>query len=246
MENSKPVLLDNVEHHDLRVIAGHSAALGDALNQVRVFPNEFAEVQREYPIFFRRNEQGGFYAIALLGLDRDENLFLDDRGWNARYIPAVQQRGPFMLGFREASGNDAGDDAPAPMVLIEPGHPRLSRSEGEPLFLAHGGNAPALERHVHVLRTIHQGITVNDAVFAAFLDAGILAPIKAELRVDDDLQYDIPDLFSISGEALARLDGTVLARLNAAGYLALAFHVLASVGNIQHLITLKNRKRRGA
>ena len=242
MENSKPVLLDNVEHHDLRVSTGHAPAFGDAVNQVRVFPNEFAEIQREYPIFFRRDAQGAFYAIALLGFDRDENLFLDSKGWNARYVPAGQQRGPFLLGFREAGDGDPG----APMMLVDLAHPRLSRSEGEPLFLPHGGNAPVLEHYLRVLRTLHGGLGLNDDVFAAWLEAGILAPVKVDVRIDDTTGYDIPDLFSISGEALAQLDGAVLAGLNARGYLGMAFHVLASLGNMPHLIALKNRKRQGA
>ena len=240
MENSQPVLLDNVAHHDLRVITGHSAAFGDAVNQVRVFPNEFSEVQREYPIFFRRDAEGAFYAIALLGFDRDENLFLDSTGWNARYVPAGHDRGPFLLGFP-----DSGDAAAGPMMLIDPAHPRLSRSEGYPLFLPHGGNTPVLERHIQVLRTLHNGLEVNDAVFAAWLDAGLVAPVKVDIRIDDTTGYDIPDLFSISAEALAGLDGPVLAALNANGYLAMAFHVLTSLGNVPHLIALKTRKRQG-
>jgi hypothetical protein len=244
MQNSKPVLLDNVEHHDLRIITGHSAAFGDAVNQVRVFPNEFAEVQREYPIFFRRDAEGAFYAIALLGFDRDENLFLDGKSWNARYVPATLDRGPFLLGFRET--DDANGDPGAPMMLIDPAHPCLSRSEGEPLFLPHGGNAPILERHIQALRTLHIGLSLNDEVFAAWLDAGIVAPVKVDARIDDTTGYDIPDLFSISAEALAQLDGPALVKLNENGSLALAFHVLASVANLQHLIALKIRKQQGA
>ena len=243
MATSKPVLLDNVTHHDLRVIAGHSAALGDAVNQVQIFPNEFADVQREYPIFFRRRDQDTFQAVALLGFDRDENLFLDDKGWNARYVPAVQERGPFLIGFREAVEGDA--PPPGPMILVDPDHPRLSKTEGDPLFLPHGGNAPVLEHHVQVLRTIHHGIGLNDAVFAAFLDAGLLAPVRVDLRIDDTLGYNIPDLLSISTEALTALDGPTLARLNENGYLALAFQVVASVGNMRHLIALKTRKHHG-
>jgi hypothetical protein len=238
MENSKPVLLDNVEHHDLRVITGHSDAFGDAINQVRVFPNEFAEVQREYPIFFRRDAEGAFYAIALLGFDRDENLFLDSKGWNARYVPAGQGRGPFLLGFREGTSD-------TPMMLIDPVHPRVSKSEGEALFLPHGGNAPILEHHIQILRTLHSGLGLNDDVFSAWLDVGILAPVKVDIRIDETTGYDIPDLFSISGEALARLDGPALAELNARGYLAMAFYVLTSLGNMPHLIALKTRKRLG-
>jgi hypothetical protein len=242
MENSKPVLLDNVEHHDLRIITGHSAAFGDAVNQVRVFPNEFAEVQREYAIFFRRDAEGAFYGIALLGFDRDENLFLDSKGWNARYVPATLDRGPFLLGLREAADGNTG----APMMLIDPAHPRLSRSEGEPLFLPHGGNAPILEHHIQGLRTLHIGLSLNDGVFAAWLEAGIIAPVKVDARIDDTTGYDIPDLFSISAEALAQLEGPALVKLNENGSLGLAFHVLASVSNLQHLIALKIRKRQGA
>jgi len=240
MKKSKPVLLDNIEHHDLRVMTGHAAGFGDAINQVRVYPNEFAEVQREYPIFFRRDAEGTFYAIALLGFDRDENLFLDSQDWNARYVPAEQARGPFLLGFRE------GSDGEGPMMLMEPGHPRLSRSEGEPLFKPHGGNAPVLEHYLQVLRTIHGGLGLNDDVFAAWLEAGLVAPVKVDIRINDELGYDIPDLFSINGEALAGLDGAALAGLNARGYLAMAFYVLTSLGNVPHLIALKNRKLQGA
>lgn len=236
MENSKPVLLDNVAHHDLRVITGHSAAFGDAVNQVRVFPNEFAEVQREYPIFFRRDAEGALYAVALLGFDRDENLFLDAEGWKGRYVPAEQGRGPFLLGLRDGGGT-------GPMVLIDPAHPRVSRNEGLPLFLSHGGNAPVLERHIQVLQTLHNGLELNGAVFNAWLEAGLVAPVKVDVRINDDLGYDIPDLFSINGEALAGLDGAVLADLNARGYLAMAFYVLTSLGNMPHLIALKTSKQ---
>ena len=245
MENSKFVLLDNVEHHDLRVITGHSAAFGDAINQVLIFPNEFAEIQREYPIFFRRKEEGTFQAIALLGFDRDENLFLADNGWNAGYIPALQDRGPFSIGFREDEGLD-GTTPPTPMILFDAENARLSRTEGEALFLTHGGNSPQLERYTQSLRTIHQGAGANDAAFAAFLEAGILAPVNVNIKIDDRLEYNIPDLFSISGEALAALDGPTLERLNQGGFLALAFHVVASIGSIRRLIELKTRKRREA
>jgi hypothetical protein len=61
-----------------------------------VLPTEFEEVQREYPILIRKDPSGDYQAVALLGLDRDENLFLDETGWNARYVPAVQQRGAVL------------------------------------------------------------------------------------------------------------------------------------------------------
>jgi len=52
------VLLNNVDHADLRVIVRPAAEYGDSVNQVLVFPTEFDDVQREYPIFFRRDPNG--------------------------------------------------------------------------------------------------------------------------------------------------------------------------------------------
>lgn len=80
------VLLNNVDHADLRVIAAHGVAFGDGVNQTLLLPTEFEAAQREYPILIRKDPSGGYHAVALLGLDRDENLFLDETGWRARYV----------------------------------------------------------------------------------------------------------------------------------------------------------------
>ena len=93
------VLLDTIAHADLRVAIGYSALFGDAVNECVLFPGEIDEAQRDYPILFRRDDAGTFYAVALLGLDRDENLFLDITGWQARHIPVIHQRGPFLIGL---------------------------------------------------------------------------------------------------------------------------------------------------
>src|SRR3712207_1319900 len=80
---TRPVLLNNVDHHDIKVMPRYGAAFGDAVNQTLVFPTEFEELQREYPIFFRADDAGSLQPVVLLGLDRDENLFLEGERWAA-------------------------------------------------------------------------------------------------------------------------------------------------------------------
>ena len=102
-----PVQLNNIDHADLRVSPRAGAAFGDAANQAPVFPAEFEDLQREFAILFRRRENG-LQAYALLGLDRDENLFLSGDYWTSRYVPASHQRGPFSIGLsRDADGEIA-------------------------------------------------------------------------------------------------------------------------------------------
>lgn len=239
---SNRVALDNVAHQDLRIITRYSAEFGDDINQVMVFPTEFAHVQREYPIFFRRDAEGAFQATALLGFDKGENLFLDDSGWNARYVPAIQQRGPFLIGFRTVAQD--GLATREPTIHIDLDHPRVSRQEGEPLFLPHGGNAPALDRANRALQILYHGVGTAKAMFAAFEEAGLIEPVSVNIELQERERYQMRDYYTISGTRLAALEGEVLAHLNKGGFLQAAILILGSLGNVNHLIDLKNRKAR--
>jgi hypothetical protein len=233
-------LLNNVDHHDLRVIARHGAEFGEAVNQVLAFPTEFEALQREYPIIFRRDGEGALRPVALLGLARDENLFLDGKGgWQARYVPALLQRGPFSIAAPE---NPEGE----PMIRVDLDHPRVSRSEGTPVFLPQGGNTPYLEHVSGVLRGIFVGHHLIEPMMAAFAAAGLLVEVNLEARVEENTVHAITGAVTIDRARLAGLSANELAELHKGGFLQAAFFVAASLGNVQRLADLKGRKRGGA
>jgi len=229
---ASPVLLNNIDHRDLRVAVGHHARYGDAINQTRVFPGEFEELQRDYAILLRRDEQGVLFATVLLGLDPDENLFLDGENWDARYVPAARARGPFSIGV------DAGGE---PMIHVDPDHPRIV-DDGEPVFRELGGNAPLLDHVSTMLQRIYVGLETEKAMFDAFADAGLLEPATLQLDLADGRRYDIPDRFTVDAGRLAALDGDALAALHRDDFLRPAFWIATSLGNLRHLIDRKLRK----
>lgn len=235
------VLLDNVAHKDLKVRTGYSAEFGNDVNLALVFPTEFAFVQREYPILIRRGEQGGYEACALLGFDKGENLFLDEHGWHARYVPAIQQRGPFLIGLHRQGGG-----ATEPMIHVNLDHPRVNESEGEAVFLDHGGNSPYLDHVSRILQLIHQGAERVQPMFSAFEGEGLLEEMDLEISLDERTRYQFAEFLTISQDRLQALDGAALERLNRPGYLHMASFVATSLGNIDWLVELKNRKRAAA
>ena len=233
-------LLNNVDHHDLRLERRRGAANGEDINQVRVFPSEFRNLQRDYPLFFRRGDDGTFHTVALLGLDAGENLYLDETGgdakWTARFIPAILDRGPFSIGV-EQQGDNQGH-----MMMLDLDHPWLGHERGEPLFLSHGGNGPAVTRAAETLRLLHEGVALERDMFAALAELNLLAALDINLRVDETREYLIPGLYTLHAEALRALDGEVLRRLYLHGFLDLATCVLLSHDNLDRLITEKSRR----
>ena len=236
------VLLNNVDHRNVRVVTRHAPEFGDDVHAVPVFPTEFGDVQREYPILFREDESGRFQSVALLGLEKGENLFLEEGTWNAGYVPGIVARGPFLIGFQRQEVD--GELKREPVIHIDMDDPRVNEAEGEPVFLEHGGNTPYLQRIASVLRGIQDGMAIAGAMFAAFREYQLIEPVNIEIDVHEDVQYVLRGFHTVSEEKLAALDGNALEKLHRAGFLRGAFLVVQSLGNIARLIELKRRRVR--
>lgn len=227
-----PVQINNVDHAELCVSPRAGAEFGDAANQALVFPAEFEELQREFAIVFRRRDTG-IQAYALLGLDRDENLFLAGDRWASRYVPAMHQRGPFSIGIVRDSDDGEGE----PMIHVDMDDPRVGT--GQPLFLKHGGNAPYLDHIAGVLRLLYQQMESAPGFYALLDEAELLTPVTLTVDVREDLTYTIPDVLVVDLERLSSLTGEPLEQLHRSGALRLAILAAASLGNVQQLIARK-------
>ncbi len=237
-------LLDNVKHKDLRVDPGYAAEYGDSVNQVLVFPSEFVELQKEYPILLKKDSDSGSYqAVVILGLNRDENLFLDEGGWHAHYVPAVQARGPFSIGLRKEREGD--EERVEPLIQVDMDSPRI-RPEGTSVFLPHGGNSEYLQRISKVLRVIQEGWAAARTLYPTLEKMGLIEPVNININLSETERYSIENYYSVSEDKLMELDGNQLKTLNDVGYLQAAHYLLASQTNISRLLARKNRKRDAA
>jgi hypothetical protein len=234
------VLLDNIAHKNLRVRLTHGPEFGDNIGSVVTFPTEFADVQREYPIFFRRDAKGEYYPVALLGFEKDENLFLQGDRWDAWYVPGIIARGPFLIGLQERQ--EGGDVRREPVIHVDLDSPRISETEGEPVFLERGGQSPYLQRVSRVLNGLHDGVAISKHMFAAFQALELIAPVELEVKITGQETINLQGFYSLDREKLAGLDSAALHNLHRAGFLHGAHLVLVSHANLNKLIDRKVRK----
>ena len=239
---TKNVILNNVDHKDLRIIVKKSEKYGDNVAGSVIFPTEFVEAHKEYPIYFQKDpDNGEFQSIALFGFDHGENLFLDDSatGWAGRYIPALMKREPFLIGFNRDV------DSEQSKVMLDATSPRISQGkEGEPIFLPNGGNSALLEDVMRALMLAHEGFSASKQMFKVFLDLELIEPLALDIHFENGEHFTSSNYYTINQERLYSLSEGVLARLHQSGYLQLAYLALFSLGNIKYLIEKRNIARR--
>jgi hypothetical protein len=226
------VLLNNVDHKELRVITARGAEYGDDVMAALTFPAEFRNIQAHYPIVFRKTADAQFQPVALFGFQERQNLFLGPRGWDATYVPLTVERQPFLIGF--------GADRQA-MIHVDLDSARISRTDGEPLFKAHGGLTEFLERMNSILLTIHRGVEGTASFIAALLEHNLLESFVLDVQLNDGSQNRLAGFYVINEERLVGLPGDVLERLSKAGYLQAAYMAVASLSNFRALIERRNR-----
>lgn len=227
-----PQLLNNVDHKDLRVITAHGAQYGDNVMTALTFAQEFRNLQAHYPIvFFKSDEGSAFQSVALLGFQAGENLFLAHNRWDAAYVPLTIARQPFLI------GNVNGE-----MLLhVDMDSPRVSRTEGEHVFLKFGGNSEFLEKMSSNLSAIHYGRNLEPAFSAALQEFNLLESFVFDVELMDGSQNRLAGFYTINEERLGALDGKALEKLSRAGFLQPIYMAIASLSNLSALAERKHR-----
>ncbi|MBA3941383.1 MAG: multidrug transporter [Sphingopyxis sp.] len=230
-------VLDSNSHRELRVRADAGAELGDAVMATLTVPTEFRSIQGHFPILFRREiDRNDFMAVALLGFESGENLFLDGDRWDARYRPLSLAIQPFLIG-RPASGDGPGK------VHVDLGHPRIAPgSEGIRLFDVDGAPTPYLEQIAERLGDLDEGYRASKAFFDALAAYDLLEPFSLEITLDDGSINSLVGFHIIDEDRLRALDAAALGALHAEGHLMPIFMALASLSQLSALVERKNRK----
>ena len=231
-------VLNSEKHRQIRVKTGYGAALGDAVMYAMTYPMEFRDIQSCYPILFTKDPNtGGFLAVALLGFEAGQNLFLRDDGWDAAYVPTLVKRQPFLITKSSES------DTRPPVVSLDLDHPRVSRDEGEALFESDGQPSEFLQQKIELLDKLHRGLQHSSGFIDTLLQHQLLEQITLDIAFNDGNKKTLEGFYCIAEERLYQLQGDVLESLNQAGYLQPVFMAVASLSRVRDLIERRNRLR---
>lgn len=235
------VILNNIDHKDLTINTEKSEELGNAVNKSIVFPFEFKQLQRHYPIFFQKNASNAqTVAVALMGFESGENLFLTSTGWSVDYIPLAIERDPFLIGYQDVQEN--GQTIKQTVIHLDMDSPRVNVQNGTNVFLPQGGNSEYLNRISSILKTIDEGQSSTTAFMDMLAEFDLLEPVNVDIQLNDGSNNRLSGYYTINEEKLYALSGDTLETLNKGGFLMLIYMVIASHANLTDLIKRKNDK----
>ena len=238
---SRATVLNNVDHKGVKVDTQPSLYKNEHVNRSMIYVNEISELHKEFPlVFYKDPDKGQLQLHAILGLEKDENLFLGESGWNSRFVPALLARGPFSLGYKKVGSEDS--EQTGPVICIDMQDSRVNEAQGEDIFLQYGGESPYLGYVKKALQTIEDGITFNKTLYALVEELDLLEPVSIQIKLSNVEEVNFNDYYTVNQQKLAQLDGEKLAKLNQYGVLSLLYFVLSSMGNFQQLTELKNAK----
>ena len=223
------VPLTREKHGQLYIERLDNFAYARNINTVYVFCMEFMRVAKEYPMIFNMKTDG-IHPVALLGLQKGRNEFLDDKAnWVGEYVPCYIRRYPFIL--------VPGEDPGMYEIGIDDDYPGLNkRGRGVPLFGAHD-DGPMLTEVKDFCRKFQTHIDRTKLFCKKMQELDLLVPMRV-VNPEIAAQVDFEGYAVVERQRIWDLDDEVLLDLMKSDTMELLYMHLFSMGL---LYTFKER-----
>ena len=235
--SSEPLFYKNIVplnkevHGDWSIEAVSNYKHTSETNSLYIAAIEFTKAANEYPIVFGIAEDESVFPAVILGLRKNENLYINKKGeWLANYVPAYVRRYPFILATGE-------NDPTQFTVCIDEDCPGFNKKgKGTALFDEDGNESDLLKNSVEFLKEYQNHIQLTTLFCKHIKDLGLLEPMKADIKLADGEEISLGGFMGINREKLKALDSDTMANLVKTDQMELIYAHLVSLGNIDSLM----------
>ncbi len=232
--------LNSGQHGKMKIRRIDKAPIMGSTHAVPVTVDEFALLQRYYPIVFSAG--GDPIPLALMGLNEGQNVFLDENGVAIDpniYIPAYMRRYPFLLARLRPDSDELS-------LCFDPTSGAVGDfDEGEALF---DGDQPS-DATKAILQFCEQFETAGQRT-AAFIkelkESDLLMDGEVAIQPEGAPQpYTYRGFRMVDEEKLRELRGDELRKMNQSGLLALIYAHLFSLSQIRDVFSRQVQQGKG-
>ncbi len=229
-------VLDKDKHRQLRYNNGQlfSAIAKSHVVQITVF--ELAKVAAEYPIaFIKDRSTGQFHLVALLGLQPQENLFIQDEQWLANYIPLQIRATPFGLSPHPNDENKH-------LLCVDLDSPLIGESTGDALFDEEGNQTNLLVEKSESISQLREQSAISQKFINILIKKDLLSPQSLSIKQQDGEEYSLTGLYAINEANLNQLSAESFLELRQLGFISSIYACLFSLSRVETLVRLKAKQ----
>jgi hypothetical protein len=214
--------------------AGTVPDFGVKLNAVPVSYTEFNVAYRDYPLVFSSGDGGKTFApVAVLGLEANENLFLQGSGWVAgRYVPAYLRRYPFCMARVTLDNVEQAER----LICVE----KASVADaGEAMFDAEGKPSAAWTNIEKLLQEYEADLERTREMCGILSDYGLLEPFTMQATLNAGGAMHLTGMFRVDERKLEFLNAAQHKNLIKKGVMGRIYTHLLSLENFGRLLDMK-------
>jgi len=224
-------VINNKEHHLIKVIEPKNSSAVICKNNVVVYPVEYQYLAQFQPIFFTKDTSTGqFKSIVIYGFEKDENLYLQHNSfWEPLYLPLELIKQPFSY----ASINNQTS------LCIDLDNPLVSKNEGNRIFDKQGEQTKTLSRAISIVNEHKNQQALLEDFVNVIVSLDLLEPCVITAEYADKTSLKVNGLYIINRERLASLTDQQYAELDAKQYNKLLKTLLDSEQQLSVLVEKK-------
>jgi hypothetical protein len=225
----KVVPVSSERHADLYVKGTSHYEFARNSNSVPLMTVEFPSAATEYAIVFAGNDEA-LMPLAILGVDADSNLYVDDQGaWGAKYIPAFVRRYPFVF-----SKSEDGDRF---LLCIDEEYTGCNREgRGERLFDSDGERTQYLGSVLNFVKEYQAQFNRTKLFCDKLREFDLLEPMQAQFNLPSGQRKSLSGFMAVSRDKLRSLSDEQLAQLARSDELELIYIHLQSMKNFATML----------
>lgn len=225
------VVLSRERHEGWYIDGDQGYAFSANSNSIDIAASEFGAIAREYAIVFARDGNGNAVPAAVLGLERNKNLMVNEAGvWQGNYVPAYLRRYPFILAKESAESEKF-------TVCIDESYSGFNTAqEGQQLIADYGEHGELLSNSVKFLQEFHQHTLITTQFCDAIDKAGLLDSMQANIALNSGAKYSLSGFFAVTREKLKALFAEQVKELLEKDYLDLIYWHMHALNNIDRLM----------
>ncbi len=228
------VPLHQEKHAQLKVKSGYDLSLVENRHLLPLVMHEVVAASIEYPVLLAKNpENNKFQFIAMMGLEEQENLFMENSEFVGSYMPGIVTNYPFRLGA-------ANEERDKWIIVFNDESSLINEDEGEALFDENGEDTEYFKNRKKIIGRYYEQSQQTDEMISMFDDLGLLK--EQSISVNADKQITLTGIHTIDEEALYNLPDEKVLDLHKRGILGVIYAQLRSLGHIRRL-SLRKIKR---